>query len=48
MAVSTWTLEQQYKKLFMFVSRIQHKILIKKTAMKPTLYLTNLKDYQIN
>jgi len=32
MAVSTRTLEQQYKKLFMFVARIQHKILIKKNC----------------
>jgi hypothetical protein len=31
-AVSTWTLEKLYKILFMFVAKIQHKILIMKNC----------------
>jgi hypothetical protein len=31
-AVSTWTLEQQHKRRFMFIARIQHKIVIKKNC----------------
>jgi hypothetical protein len=31
-AVSTWTLEQPYKKRFIFVARIQHKIVMQKNC----------------
>ena len=48
MAVSTWTLEHQYKKLFIFVARIQHKILIKKNRNETNVIRDEFERFPIN